>query len=70
VFIKKKMAKRLFLSFILLMFASCSGSKYVAKNDLTPEQRAEVKANGGFNPYYVSPDKMKVKMPKKPKHLR
>ena len=66
----KKTVKRLLLSFILLMFASCSGSKYVGSNDLTPEQKAEVKANGGFNPYYVSPEKMKIKMPKKPRHLR
>lgn len=61
------MMKRLLLSVILLIFASCSGSKYLPQNDLTPEQRAEVKANGGFNPYYVPPKKMKVWMPKRPK---
>ena len=44
--------------------------KTAQQNKLTPEQAAEVKASGGFNPYYVSPKKMKVKMPKKPRHLR
>jgi len=61
------MMKRLVLSGILFIFVSCSGSKHVPQNNLTPEQRAEVKANGGFNPYYVPPEKMKVWMPKRPK---
>jgi len=61
------MRKLLLLSVILLIFAGCSGSKYLPQNDLTPEQRAEVKANGGFNPYYVPPEKMNVWMPKRPK---
>jgi len=44
--------------------------KRSGRNQLTPEQAAEVKANGGFNPYYVPPDKVKVWMPKKPRHLK
>lgn len=59
------MCKRLVLSVFLLIFASCSSQKYMPQNDLTPEQRAEVKANGGFNPYYVPPEKMNVWMPRR-----
>lgn len=38
-------------------------SKRREANRLTPEQAAEVRKNGGFNPYYVAPKRMKVKMP-------
>ena len=64
------MKKRLVFSIILLIFVSCSSSRKTPVTTLTPEQAAEVKANDGFNPYYISPENGKVWMPKKPKHLR
>jgi hypothetical protein len=61
------MMKRLVIWIILLIFAACTSSKSVTSNKLTQEQYEEVKANGGFNPYYVSPKKGKVWMPRRPK---
>jgi len=64
------MRKHLIMFIVMLALASCVGSRRVTQPELTIEQRIEIKQNGGFNPYYVSPEYQKVRMPKRPKKKR